>query len=101
MGSHDLCIEQSNRRGSLEVLDNVAFAAFVKLGGYTVTQLSSRTAAFWLAPLFTIGSEAGTQHIVVAHSLCVAPLYTLTCFFYVIYIAAYYYSTFGIGRRKN
>ena len=63
MGSHDLCIEQSNRRGSLEVLDYVAFAAFVKLGGYTVTQLSSRTAAFWLAPLFTIGSEAQ------AHSL--------------------------------
>ena len=55
MGSHDLCIEQSNRRGSLEVLDNVAFAAFVKLGGYTVTQLSSRTAAFWLAPLLQSG----------------------------------------------
>ena len=64
MGSHDLCIEQSNRRGSLEVLDNVAFAASVKLGGYTVTQLSSRTAAFGWPPFL----QSGVKHRHTAYS---------------------------------
>ena len=52
MGSHDLCIEQRNRRGSLEVLDNVAFAASVKLGGYTVNTTFKQDSSFLAGPPF-------------------------------------------------
>ena len=52
-------------------------------------------------PFYNREWSTGTQLIVAAHSLCVAPLYTLTCFFYVILLFHIWYRETKELRSKS